>query len=206
MPVTIGIYKLVFDDGSVYIGQSWNISKRIIHHRSHTFRGELFESEVLKSLGDKATQDSIDWHEKYFIQVYTDNGFTLRNVRGGGSKGRHSEATKRKLSKIFKGRDNGRTGYVASLEERKKMSESHKGLPSPNKGRTWSVEVRKRMGEAHKGKVGYLAHNRRGVVELQTGKKFPTVTEAARYFNVKRTTLNAMLLGRNANRLGVAYD
>ena len=206
MPVTIGIYKLIFDGGAVYIGQSWNIEKRIVNHKSSSFKGKNFSVVFLRVFKDCITQDILDYYEQFYMDVYRNRGVVLLNRREAGKGGRPSEDTKRKLSLIFKGRDNGRSGYVTPVETRYKISQTKMGCVSPRKGVVLSEVVRNRISQGRKNKmVGYQHPRRRGVV-TKDGKRFPTITAAARAIGVKRTTLNAMLVGDNPNYLGVCYD
>ena len=83
------------------------------------------------------TREELDAAEIATISKYDslDNGY---NIRGGGSHGKHSEETKRKMSEAQKGKK-------LSEETKRKLSEIRKGK--------LSEETKKKMSEARKGRV-----------------------------------------------------
>jgi len=43
------------------------------------------------------------------------------------------------------------------------------------------------------------------IVDTKTNEKYKTITQAAKKYNIKRTTLNAMLIGQNKNKTNLKY-
>lgn len=93
--MTIGIYKLIFKGtDKVYIGQSLNIEKRFINHKS-----ELLNSKSSTKLLDAYTQfglpnieilevtslDNLDYRESYYIDKYSSLSNGFNSVPGGNS-------------------------------------------------------------------------------------------------------------------------
>lgn len=106
----IGIYKITSPSGRVYIGQSWNIKKRFSSYRNLTcsFQRILFNSlkkygpenhimDIIHELPEDITQSIMDQYEIFYIQQYKDCEINLMNLREGGSRGKHSEETIRKM-------------------------------------------------------------------------------------------------------------
>lgn len=137
-------------NAKVYVGQTWQTLKArngtngskynhslYLYNAIQKYGWDNFYYETLTFCG---TQESADYWETYFIDKYDsqnrERGYNLKN---GGSRGKCSEETKKKLSKIHKGKPK-------SLEHNKKVSEA-------NKGRKRTPEQNKRMSELHKGKI-----------------------------------------------------
>ena len=90
-------------------------------------------------------QDELNRQEIYFIDEYNclkqEYGY---NLREGGSNGKPSKETKRKMSISAKGR-------IFSNETRLKLSKSKKGKNNPFYGKKHSEEAKRKMSESHKG-------------------------------------------------------
>lgn len=139
--------------------------------------------------------------EQYLIKYYgrRDLGFgSLVNLTDGGEgvlgltpmKGKkHSDETKSKISLAHKGRKH-------TEEARLNMSLAHKGKPSPRKGKKHSKEAKSKMSKTRK---GMPSNNTVKVLDTQTGVYYNSIAEASFYYDIKRTTLWAMLRGRNPN-------
>jgi len=61
---------------------------------------------------------------------------------------KHTEETKRKISKALKGK-------TRSEEHKKKISESKKGKKNPNYGKKYSLEYKQKMSKSLRGKNNY---------------------------------------------------
>lgn len=93
-------------------------------------------------------------------EVKIGNRFVYNHHRRGLS---HSEETRRKISKLVKGRtlsqetkrkiSQGNMGRIPSEETRRKLSESNKGKLSKIKGRAFSEEHKRKISESNKGKI-----------------------------------------------------
>lgn len=134
-----------------------------------------------------------------------------------------SEETKRKLSEMRMGHPvseetkrkiaASNTGKKASLETRKKLSEVHMGLQAGENHPMWgkhpSEESRKKMSESHKGERSYyfgkhlpkemrekisMNHGRkRGVINIETGIFYDSITAAARSKNMSSDLLHQQM-------------
>ena len=135
-------------NGKCYIGQTWNKDLQKYFRNSHRFvkgRTKLYNA-ILKYGSDNFKIESIlvvdtqleaDKQEVFFISQYNSvqNGY---NLRSGGSHGRHSEESKRKISEAGKGRKH-------SEESKKKISASHIG-------KKLSTSTKRKMSKAKLGK------------------------------------------------------
>lgn len=157
----------------VYVGQTWTPLKTRWGVDGSGYRNSTHLYNAIKAYGEDAfhyqvlfavnTQEAANYWEEYFTELYdarnSDVGY---NIREAGSNGRHSQATKDKISKIHKGR-------VHSEEHNRKKSEALKGRrPSDatiaasivaNTGNTYrlgqtvSEETRAKLSEINTGKV-----------------------------------------------------
>lgn len=162
------IYKITNQtNNKVYVGQTWmSIKQRFaIHKATHSRRHSCVKlSNAIMKYGDIqfsiglitvcSTQEVADYWERYFISQY-DSIVKGYNISEGGSNGKHSEETKRKIGAIHKGK-------IVSSETRLKMSKANIGKSHPHseetkrkmsvtrKGGHFSVEHKKRLSEAQK--------------------------------------------------------
>ena len=130
----IGIYGLRNKvNGKWYVGQSWDIGERWNEYRllrcnrqpkiynalkKHGY--ELFETTTLEELIGP-TQDCMDNREIFWIEKLNavKNGY---NLRSGGARGRHSEETKKLMSKTRVGRRHAdETKHKISVANRGKL-------------------------------------------------------------------------------------
>jgi hypothetical protein len=161
-----GIYTITSPTNKVYVGQSWNIEKRWKAYMGHSCRDqtkiynslkkygwEAHKFDVVLELRDDISQDTLDCWEEYFYDLSKSQGCELLNIRLSGSRGKHSEESKKKMStaqqKIKRvGEKHPMFGKERSPETKRKLSESHKGkklseetklkLSKINKGKTYS--------------------------------------------------------------------
>ena len=215
----IGIYKLTSPSGKIYIGQSWNVRKRMNQYRSlkrrgqthlfHSFQKYGFENhdfEIIHQFTEDVVQEMMDFFEQYYMDYYRVIGYDLLNLREGGSNGKFSAEARRNMSIAMKKRGNLRGGYVTPPDSRKRMSLSHVGLPSGNKGNKLTDEQRHRMSVSRKGKMCGKDHpNSRKVIYNETGIIYDSIVEAAKQLGMKRTTLNMQLIRQSKNTSGVDY-
>lgn len=148
----VGIYKITSPSNRVYIGQSWNIDKRKKDHRNYkgatilanSIKKYGFDShffEVVHELPNDVEQKVLDDYEQLYIDAYRNCGLVLMNLKEGGSKGKHSEELRRKMSIAKQGMGKGR---VQSEEWKTKRGLAQVG----NKhflGKTHSDETKLKM-------------------------------------------------------------
>lgn len=114
---TIGIYTIESPTGAVYVGQSHDIKKRWGQYRNllcrdqqriynslkkhgpgnHSFKVQMYFSEI-------TPQSVLDRYEDDYINLFKKSSFSVMNLRGGGSTGKLSEETKKKISESNKGK------------------------------------------------------------------------------------------------------
>jgi len=171
----IGIYKITNPSGAVYIGQSWNITKRFATYRRNdkyvASQVLLFRSlqkygvenhifEIIHELPKDVEQRIMDSYEILYMDLYRSGGVILLNLKEGGSYGKHSEESKRKMSLSKIGNNIGEEGRlkIALSRKGKKMSDSTKSkLFLINKGRKWTSD---QISKA-KGKLGIWMKGRK---------------------------------------------
>ena len=116
----VGIYKITSPTNKIYIGQSWDIKNRWKGYKytkqnksinklqssfiKYGLKNHIFE--IIHELPYDITQNILDNYEILYIQLYKNCGFTLLNIRDGGSKGKLSQETKNKLKNINTGKNN----------------------------------------------------------------------------------------------------
>jgi hypothetical protein len=172
IPKQIGIYKITSPSGKIYIGQSIDIRKRFRSYKrldNTISQVKLYDSFKLHGI-DKhkfeilciCNEIELDTKEKYFIQYYNCIQQGL-NLRSGGSRGRHTEESKKKMSdnNIHKGKVAHNKGKPMSDEQKKLLSDINKGnkhteeakikMSNSRRGKKFSEEHRKALSEAQKG-------------------------------------------------------
>lgn len=128
------LYKITSPSGRVYIGQAWNITRRFREYgyierskqqtklnssfRKYGIKSHMFE--IIHELPSDVTQPVLDIYEQLYIDLYRSCNVDMMNLREAGSRGKHSDETKKKLSIIH-------TGKVLSSETRNKISKNRKG-------------------------------------------------------------------------------
>lgn len=168
------IYKIInCVNNKVYVGQTW----QTINDRWNSGLGYascIYLNNAIKKYGkDKfkyiiltvcSMQETADYWEDYFIKQYrsTNTKFGY-NIRNGGSRGKHTEESKNKISRAHKGKRHSektknklskmQKGHIVSEEARQKMSKS-------KKGHIVSEETRKKMSEATKRQISEHGHPR----------------------------------------------
>jgi group I intron endonuclease len=106
----IGIYKITSPSGKVYIGQSWNISKRFYDYKwgcpNQTALNRSFKKygivnhifEIVHELPVDTDQLTLNNYETFYWQQHLDYGFKMLNMREPGSNGKMSNEAKEKMS------------------------------------------------------------------------------------------------------------
>lgn len=177
----VGIYQIKnVRNGKLYIGQSTNLShrkschffdlnnkrhKNIYLQRAYDVEPENFIFEVICVCGEEELNDL----EIYYIEKYktTNSEYGYNLDRGGNSKGRMSEETKQKLSKLKRG-NKAMCGIKLSEEWKKHLSEAQ-----PHKKKILCIEtgtVYDSFAEAAR----ITGLNRTKIVSVCTGKRKTT--------------------------------
>jgi group I intron endonuclease len=139
-----------------YVGQTWSSMKhRWQQHYSPSEKSCLKLNRAIKKYGkDNLTielitvcgmQETADYWEDFFIEKY-DTIKTGYNIRKGGSRGKHSEITKRKISKS-------NIGKKVSEISKTKMSVAKTGINHPNYGKSLPQKTKNNISKANKGRV-----------------------------------------------------
>lgn len=169
MKKIIGIYIITSPKGRIYIGQSIDIYDRWDTYMSLSCEAQtkLYRSlkkhgvenhtfEIIDTL-EVDDEHELDWLEIYFIKYF--NSFNTPhglNLKEGGSHGRASDESRKRMSKSHlgkvpvnkgvKGQKSWNNGLKSSIETRKKQSESHFGQVSWNKGikgqKAWNKDIK----------------------------------------------------------------
>lgn len=130
-----GIYSILNKfDGKIYVGQSVNIHKRFIRHKSalkcnyhpnihlqnswNKYGKDSFEFNILELCDEEKLDDNEIWWINYFDSTNLRNGYNIQS--GGESTHRLAKETREKISESLKGR-------IIKESSRKKISESHCG-------------------------------------------------------------------------------
>ena len=158
-----GIYCYVDkkDNQIVYVGKDSNIdkNKRDRHHLTPSKYNQQPINRILQNNPDRYTYQVLVWSVEdenilnaleiqYIRQLQPRFNFT---EGGEGISGyRHTEKSRKKMSKAQKGENNSMYGKVHSEETRKKMGENNARYWQ---GKTRSEEARKKMSESQKGKT-----------------------------------------------------
>jgi len=121
------------------------------------------------------------------------------NVSSGGEVNYHSLEVREKISKKVSGKLNGMYGSNQSGENNPMY-----GVTPWNKGIPRTDEVKNKISQKMKGRyVGGKNPNAKAVECITTGKTFPSIVDAANYYNVSKDCIGANCRGRtkSAGRL-----
>lgn len=147
-----GIYKIVSPSGAIYIGQSVNILKRwndynkvVNTHRQKRLFNSLNKHSpaahsftVVYQLPKDVSPSVLCAYEQFYIDQHKEAGYNMMNIRNAGSRGSHSEETKKIMSEKMKGRK-------YSPETIQKMSDAKKGKVGNRLGSKNSQESLEKM-------------------------------------------------------------
>lgn len=153
------IYKIESPSGSVYIGQTWNYSVRIsfyerakcknqnkLYHSILKYGWDSHKISISHELPEDVDQNTLDLYETIYWKSYKDLGFNMLNLREPGSRGKHTDESRRKLSEtkkrqytenpdMFNSFKKSAIGKKMSEESKRKMSEKLSGPNNPNYGK-----------------------------------------------------------------------
>jgi group I intron endonuclease len=136
----VGIYKVTSPTGKVYIGQSWDVEGRLNCYRKlKCHKGRIKNSlishgpenhtyEIAHELPNDVKQEILDNYEQLYMDAYRDCGITLLNIRGGGSRGKLAESTKKKISELRKGVPNPKKKGVSIPRTKESIEKQRKTI------------------------------------------------------------------------------
>lgn len=185
----IGIYRIVSPTHKIYIGQSWDIEKRVKYYKIGDCKRQRKLKPSIEKYGwnnhqfqvmivlnpEVANQQELDRLEIYYMNVYRSMGYELLNLREGGSRGKWSNEQRENQSKRVSGKNNpmyGRKRPDTSAWNKKIKSEQMKGDKNPMFGKTHTPEVRLILSEAGK-KAIITEENRENLRKRMSGKGNP---------------------------------
>lgn len=216
--MSVGIYKITSPYGGIYIGQSWKINKRWQQHKKYNTSQKLYESmekygpqqhvfEVVHELPSDVSQESLNEYEIFYWQKYSDLGLEMLNLKLPGSRGKHSEESKRKMSLRKKGKPVSEI-TLARLKVSflgRKHSDETKSKMRASSRRTKHTEETKRIISV--AKLGVPSKRRKIIIQYNLDhtplKEYESITEATRISGVK--SINDCLSGRQKKAGGYIW-
>lgn len=185
-----GIYMITNPDRSIYIGQAKNLYNRIRRYKSNDCKDTplIYESvlkygfsnhnvEVLEYINYNI--DLLNERERYWIEFKKSNINKFPECNGmnltDGGKGCY--------------------GRILSICSRDKIRKANTGLKATEQSKA------KMRGE----RPGFIPKNSRLILNLETGIYYDNIANASKSINIKRTTLNAKLIGQNTNNTNFIY-
>ena len=166
------IYKLIFPNGKVYIGQTkqeiqkrWGFQEKGYKNCPKVYNAILkygWENVKKEILYDKLNHNDANMLEiKLITEVYNSNnnnfGYNIEN--GGNTIGTHSEETKRKIGE-------GNKGKIVSLETREKIRQK-------NKNKHYSIQTEISTGQH----LSFLTEFKKGDIPWNKNKKCPQISQ-----------------------------
>ena len=166
------IYKLIFPNGKVYIGQTkqeiqkrWGFQGKGYKNCPKVYNAILkygWENVKKEILYDKLNHNDANMLEiKLITEVYNSNnnnfGYNIEN--GGNTIGTHSEETKRKIGE-------GNKGKIVSLETREKIRQK-------NKNKHYSIQTEISTGQH----LSFLTEFKKGDIPWNKNKKCPQISQ-----------------------------
>ena len=106
-----------------------------------------------------------------------------------------------KLGNINTKNNKNRYGVKLSKETKQKISDNH-AHHKPMLGKKHSDEARKKISNSNKGRI---AHNKKPIINIETGVIYPSKQEAAESIGMEVRTLKAKLLGQITNNTNFRY-
>lgn len=128
----VGVYKIVSPTDKMYIGQSWDIHKRINHYKNlwckrqpklysslNKYGFQNHDFEVIHELPNDITQEVLDTYEILYWDLYKTCGFDMLNLKEPGIGGKHDKDTINKIANTNRER-----GHYNNLQDRLNSKEA----------------------------------------------------------------------------------
>lgn len=204
----VGIYQITSPTGKIYIGQSWNVEKRILYYKRldcnqqpKIYRSLLkygvdaHEFTILKAIPTITTQKELDFWECYCISMYRTLGVVMLNAKEGGSNGKISDETKAKMS----------------LSKKGIKREFFAGELNPYFGKKHTDEIKKKMSVAGKGKrIGCANGRAKAIIQFDLNgniiNEYSNIIEAANLIGISRQGISDCLNLRNKTAKGFKWS
>lgn len=210
----IGIYKITSPSGKIYIGQSLNVEKRILHYKKYKCKHQIRLHASFNKYGVdrhlfeiilECERNELNEKERYYqdlYQVTSIKGLNCLLTSTSELKTVFTEETIIKMSKSAKGR----IPWNKGVPMKEELKESHR---LKNVGRKLSNE--------HKSKIGSKAvissncynamkiKNSKKIIDNSTGIIYKSITDLCKKLALKRTTINAKLSGQTNNNTFFEY-
>ena len=198
--IKIGIYKITSPNSRVYIGQSNNIDRRFNQYKrlvSCNRQQMLYLSFLKYGVDDHifevlelCEEALLNEREQFYIDFYktTNRKFGL-NLRMAGSKGRHINETKNKISKANKRKKR-------TIEQRINISNAKKLNPTKFwLGEKRPIETINKIRESLKGVVNANKPIIQYDLNMNEIGRFEGATDASRKLKISRSAIKNNLLG-----------
>lgn len=222
------IYKITnIVNSKVYIGQTingfdnryaYNIKRNTHnkHLKSAIHKYGMHNFQINKVFDIAFSKEELDIKEDLWINYFNciNNGY---NNQGGGSNGKPSEETLKKLSESHKGKNSYINKTPQEMKEfKKRMSEARKGENNPLYGRTGvlspayghklSVESRNKISEKLKGRfIGENNISSKKVICLETFIIYPSAGECSRSFNCTQGEISSVCNNKRKSTHGYHF-
>jgi group I intron endonuclease len=220
----IGIYKITSPSKKIYIGQSIDIKKRWLKHKTSVVKSKLYnsflkygvENHIFEVIEECSIQ-SLNERERYYQDLFNvlEIGLNLKLTNTFDKSGLLSQDTKDKISKRKRSVEEieksklSRTGLKRTEEQKMKiklsrnyhiLTENHKAkIGISNKGIYPTKEARLKMSKAKtKRSLKYILNTESGVFHLG-------VNEACFSYNISKGILSKMLSGFRTNKTNLKY-
>jgi group I intron endonuclease len=222
-----GVYKIVnLINGKVYVGSTADLGNRKrghfwrLKHGKHLKRfqddydkygADNFIFVIIETLSDHL---QLLEREQFYIDLYDASNEQYGYNRSSSSKNcsgiKHTEETRRKMGMARLGEKHWNYGGHRSLETKQKISKSrtgkYAGENSPMYGKHFTDKARNKLSESRKGKYfGEYSPVAISVINLDTNKVYPTLTEAAKLCNVNINSLCAVCRGKRKTTGGYRW-
>lgn len=243
------IYKITSPTNKVYIGQSWNVSRRVMFYKNvkcnkqtklynslqkHGWAAHSFE--VVLEIRDDISQETLNFWEQYFMDLYRAN-YELLNLREAGNNGKFSPETIEKLRISHLGQVSHNKGKQMTESQKEKLRRprpkiqganhpmfgkklsperlaklnSNKPLISPRKGAKFSeesiIKLKKSLNERWKNGQD---HNKIPVLQFSKDNEFikewPSITEAAKTLSINRRSISYACSGKGKTSGGFKWQ
>lgn len=200
----VGVYKITSPTGKAYVGSSINIEKRIKYYKALSCKGQKRLFSSLNKYGfnnhnfeilEECNIDELHFKENQYGMLFNVLGVNGLNSILPSVNDRFksiSEETRLRMSNSKLGEKNNFFGKT-HLEETKEK------IRVFQTGRKHSLEHRQKVS------LNNAKNKAKIVLDLQSGVFYESAKEVSDLYNIKHSTLRAMLNGTNKNKTNYTY-